>query len=303
MNESIYKYFNVGTILWMSYPTATYGQSVEGYKDSLLKVLKDDYFNAIEITQIKDDGLREEVKQLLGQSHMKICYGAQPRLLSTGLNPNDLDEEGRLKAEKTLREGIDEAEYLGAKGIAFLAGKWQEETKEQAYEQLLKTTVHICKYAESKGMYVNLEVFDYDVDKAALIGPAPLAARFAADVRCQCSNFGLLVDLSHFPTTYETSKFVIQTLRPYIKHLHFGNAVMQKGCDGYGDLHPRLGYPNSANDVPQLLDYLKVLQQEGFFREDDPLVLSMEVSPRPGENPDIILANTKRALNRAWALL
>lgn len=303
MNESIYKYFNVGTILWMSYPPATYGQSVEGYKDSLLKVLKDDYFNAIEITQIKDDGLREEVKQLLGQSHMKICYGAQPRLLSTGLNPNDLDEEGRLKAEKTLREGIDEAEYLGAKGIAFLAGKWQEETKEQAYEQLLKTTVHICKYAESKGMYVNLEVFDYDVDKAALIGPAPLAARFAADVRCQCSNFGLLVDLSHFPTTYETSKFVIQTLRPYIKHLHFGNAVMQKGCDGYGDLHPRLGYPNSANDVPQLLDYLKVLQQEGFFREDDPLVLSMEVSPRPGENPDIVLANTKRALNRAWALL
>ena len=303
MNESIYKYFNVGTILWMSYPPATYGQSVGGYKDSLLKVLKDDYFNAIEITQIKDDGLREEVKQLLGQSHMKICYGAQPRLLSTGLNPNDLDEEGRLKAEKTLREGIDEAEYLGAKGIAFLYGKWQDETKEQAYEQLLKTTVHICKYAESKGMDVNLEVFDYDVDKAALIGPAPLAARFAADVRCQCSNFGLLVDLSHFPTTYETSKFVIQTLRPYIKHLHFGNAVMQKGCDGYGDLHPRLGYPNSANDVPQLLDYLKVLQQEGFFREDDPLVLSMEVSPRAGENPDIVLANTKRALNRAWALL
>ena len=303
MNESIYKYFNVGTILWMSYPPATYGQSVEGYKDSLLKVLKDDYFNAIEITQIKDDGLREEVKQLLDQSHMKVCYGAQPRLLSTGFNPDDLDEEGRLKAEKTLLEGIDEAEYLGAKGIAFLAGKWQEETKEQAYQQLLKTTVHICKYAESKGMYVNLEVFDYDVDKAALIGPAPLAARFAADVRCQCSNFGLLVDLSHFPTTYETSKFVTQTLRPYIKHLHFGNAVMKKGCDGYGDLHPRLGYPNSANDVPQLLDYLKVLQQEGFFREDDPLVLSMEVSPRPGENPDVVLANTKRALNRAWALL
>ena len=52
-----------------------------------------------------------------------------------------------------------------------------------------------------------------------------------------------------------------------------------------------------------VMDYLKVLQQEGFFREDDPLVLSMEVSPRPGENPDIVLANTKRALNRAWALL
>ena len=117
--------------------------------------------------------MREKVKRLLAQSHMKICYGAQPRLLSTGLNPNALEEEERLKAEKTLLEGIDEASYLGAKGIAFLAGKWQEETKEDAYAQLLKTTFRLCDYAKSRGMYVNLEVFDYDCDKAALIGPAP----------------------------------------------------------------------------------------------------------------------------------
>ena len=35
-------------------------------------------------------------------------------------------------AEATLIEAVDEAEYLGAKGIAFLAGKWEEETKDQA---------------------------------------------------------------------------------------------------------------------------------------------------------------------------
>ena len=72
-----------------------------------------------------------------------------------------------------------------------------------------------------------LEVFDFDMDKAALIGPAPYAAQFAADMRTTHNNFGLLVDLSHFPTTYETSKFVIQTLRPYITHLHIGNAVVK----------------------------------------------------------------------------
>lgn len=303
MKESIYKYFQVGTILWMSYPPAMYGGTFGGYEDSLLKVLRDDYFNCIELTQIKDDGLRERVKKLLAQSHMKVCYGAQPRLLGSGLNPNDIDEEKRLLAEKTLLEGVDEAHYLGAKGIAFLAGKWQEETKDLAYAQLLKTTVNVCRYAQTKGMYVNLEVFDYDVDKAVLIGPAPLAARFAADVRCSCSNFGLLVDLSHFPTTYENSRFVVQTLRPYIAHLHIGNAVMKKGCDAYGDLHPRFGYPESANDTEQLLDFFRVLKEEGFLRAEDPLVLSLEVSPRPDEDADIVLANTKRVINRAWALL
>ena len=287
----------------MSYPPAMYSLSGEGYEESLLKILRDDFFSCIELTQITDDTLREKVKKLLAQSHMKICYGAQPRLLSTGLNPNALEEEERLKAEKTLLEGIDEAAYLGAKGIAFLAGKWQEETKEEAYGQLLKTTLRLCDYANSKGMYVNLEVFDYDCDKAALIGPAPLAARFAADVRTKCPNFGLLVDLSHFPTTYETSRFVIQTLRPYITHLHIGNAVMKEGCDAYGDKHPRFGYPGSANDTSQLLNFFRVLREEGFFRKEEPLALSMEVSPRPDEDADIILANTKRVIRRAWALL
>ena len=82
-------------------------------------------------------------------------------------------------------------------------------------------------------MVVELEVFDFDMDKATLIGPAPYAAKFAADMRTTNNNFGLLVDLSHIPTTYESPKFVIQTLRPYITHLHFGNAVVKKGCIAY----------------------------------------------------------------------
>lgn len=298
MKDSIHKYFQVGLIQWMSHPPAQYE-----LLDSLKKIACDDFFDAVEVTQIKDDTTREQAKKLLEQSHLKVCYGAQPRLLGPKLNPNDIDEAGRKAAEATLLEAVDEAEYLGAKGIAFLAGKWQEESKDRAYSQLLKTTRNVCAYAATKGMIVELEVFDFDMDKAALIGPAPYAAKFAADMRTTCNNFGLMVDLSHFPTTYETSKFVIQTLRPYITHLHMGNAVVKEGCTGYGDLHPRFGYPNSANDTPQLLDYLTVLKEEGFFCKDHPLVLSLEVLPQPGEDGDIILANTKRVINRAWALL
>ncbi len=294
MKDSIHKYFQVGTIQWMSYPN-------RDPMDSLKAIARDDFFDAIEV---KGYGARnEEARKLLDQSHLKVCYGAQPRLLGPKLNPNAIDEAERLKAEATLLEAVDEAEYLGARGIAFLAGKWEKATQEQAYQQLLKTTRAVCGYAAAKGMSVELEVFDFDMDKAALIGPAPYAARFAADMRTTHHNFGLLVDLSHFPTTYETSRFVVRTLRPYITHFHFGNAVVKPGCDGYGDLHPRFGYPESANDTPELLDYLRVLKEEGFFNAEEPYVLSMEVTLRPGEGEDIVLANTKRVLNRAWALL
>lgn len=298
MKDPIQKYFQVGTIQWMSHPPKSYE-----LLDSIKTIATDEFFTAVEVTKVADDETRAKVKKMLEQSHMKVCYGAQPRLLGPGLNPNDIDEEGRKKAEATLIEAVDEAEYLGAKGIAFLAGKWQEETKDLAYAQLLKTTRNVCTYAAGKGMMVELEVFDFDMDKAALIGPAPYAARFAADMRTTHSNFGLMVDLSHFPTTYETSKFVIQTLRPYITHLHIGNAVVKEGCEAYGDKHPRFGFPNSANDVEQLVDFFTVLKEEGFFNAKDPYVMSMEVSPWGDEDGDIILANTKRVINRAWALV
>ena len=298
MKDSIHKYFQIGTIQWMTHPPAQVD-----LLDSLKRIACDDFFDAIEITQIADDNLRAQAKHILEQSHLKVCYGAQPRLLGPKLNPNDIDEAGRQAAEATLMAAVDEAEYMGAGGIAFLSGKWEAETKSKAYQQLIKTTAAVCQYAEAKGMMVELEVFDFDMDKASLIGPAPYAAKFAADMRCLCNNFGLLVDLSHFPTTYETSKFVIQTLRPYITHLHLGNAVVKPGYDGYGDLHPRFGYPHSANDTPELLDYFAVLKAEGFFNAQNPYVLSLEVTPRPGEDAEIILANTKRVINRAWALL
>lgn len=298
MRESIHKYFDVGAIQWMSYPPAG-----TGVIEAIKRIACDDFFDAIEICQFNDDAKRAEAKKVLECSHMRIGYGAQTRILGGGLNPNDIDEAGREKAERTLIEAVDEAEYLGAGGIAFLAGKWDEATKAEAYAQLLKTSLNVCEYAGKKGMMVELEVFDFDMDKAALIGPAPLAARFAADMRTRVSNFGLIVDLSHFPTTYETSQFVIRMLRPYITHFHIGNAVVQAGKDAYGDQHPRFGFPFAANDTAELLDFFRVLKREGFLDAGKPYILSFEVKPWADEDPDVVLAGTKRVINRAWALL
>lgn len=296
MKDSIHKYFQVGTIQWMSHPSYD-------VLDSIHRIACDDFFDALEVCKFADDETRTKARDMMAEAHLRVCYGAQPRLLGPKLNPNDLNEEGRQAAEKTLLEAVDEAEFLGAKGIAFLAGKWEPETRDQAFSQLLKTTGNVCAYAAQKGMMVELEVFDYDMDKAALIGPAPYAAKFAAEMRMKYNNFGLLIDLSHFPTTYETSQFVVRTLRPYITHFHIGNAVVKPGCEAYGDQHPRFGFPNGANDTAELLDFFRVLKEEGFFCADNPYVLSFEVKPWKDEDPEIIVANTKRVINRAWALL
>jgi len=287
----------------MAYPSTLRGEDPNGL-EVIKKVARDDYFDAIEITWTKDAALRAEIKKLLEVSHLTVCYGAQPRLLTTGMNANHLDEAERKKAEATLIEAIDEAEFMGAKGIAFLSGKWAKETREQSYAQLLKTTRNLCDYAKAKGMNIVLEVFDFDIAKASIIGPAPLAARFAADMRTSHNNFGLMIDLSHIPMTYETPEFVVRTLKPYIVHFHVGNTVCRDPkAEGYGDEHQRFGFPNSSNDTAQVLEYLRVLKNEGFFNAENPYVFSFEVKPFKDEDPDTVVANAKRVLNRAWALL
>lgn len=301
MKDPIQKYFRVGLVSGMAYAPA---MKEMGWAGIARAIARDDYFDVIEVNPLPDDESRQAVRAIADMGHMCLCQNAHGRLLGTGLNPNDPDEEGRKKAEATLIQGVDEAASLGISAMGMLAGHWTPETRELCFQQLKKTVVNVCKYAQTKGLRIELEVFDHDIAKKALLGPAPLAARFAAEVRSEVNNFGLMVDLSHFPMTYETPDQVIPVVRPYITHFHIGNTVIcSPDAVAYGDEHPRFGFPNGENDVPQVLAFLRELKKNGFFDAQNPCILTFEIKPWAGEDVDIVIANAKRTLNRAWALL
>ena len=303
MTESFYKYMKVGLIHFMAYPSTMRGEGP--ILETIRKIAVDEYFSAIEITTIKDPEVRAKVKQMLEISHMRIAYGGQPRLLTTGMNINDLDEEGRQKAIANMKEGIDEAYEMGASGFAFLSGKYLEERKEEAYQALVRSTKELCAYAANKGaMKIALEVFDYDIAKKSLIGPAALALRFAKEIRAEHDNFGLMVDLSHIPMIHETIEESLLPVKDYIIHAHMGNCVIKSPeLPAYGDEHPRFGFPNGENDVEQVVEYLRFLLKIGFLNEQNPPIVSFEVKPFGDEDPDIVVAGAKRTLNEAWAKL
>ncbi len=303
MNESIYKYMKVGLIHFMAYPSVVKGEGP--VLETIKEIARDSYFNAIEITWIKDQAVRAQVRDYLAQSGMTVAYGAQPRLLTTSLNINSIDGTDRKKAVSMLIEGIDEAYELGAKSLAFLSGRYEEGNKEKAFAALVESTKELCAYAKSKGgMKIALEVFDYDIDKKSLIGPAKLALKYAEAVKADYSNFGLLVDLSHLPLLRESAEEAILPLKDHIIHAHIGNAVVAGASfEAYGDAHPRFGFPNSANGVPELVVFLKTLMKAGYFNTENPPILSFEVKPWKDEDPEIVIANAKRTLNEAWAKL
>lgn len=301
MNESLYKYMKVGLVHFMAYPSTIKGEGP--VFETIKKVILDDYFSAIEITTIKDPAEREAVKAMLETSHMTVAYGAQPRLLTGGLNINSLNEEARLVALDNLKQGIDEAYEIGASSFAFLSGNYLESSKEESYRALISSTREVCTYAAKRGnMKIALEVFDYDVDKKSLIGPVDLALRYAREMRAEYPNFGLMVDLSHIPLIHETIEESLLPVKDYIVHAHIGNCVVKSpDLPAYGDVHPRFGFPNSENDVEQVVDYLRVLLNIGFLNTTKPPVVSFEIKPFGNEDPDIVIANAKRTLNEAWA--
>jgi len=303
MIESIHKYAKIGLIHFMAYPSTIKGEGP--IEETIRKIAVDDYFNAIEVTWIKDRETRTRVKKMLDSSYLTVAYGAQPRLLTTGQNINDLNEAKRQTAVSNIKEGIDEAYEIGAVGLGFLSGKYTENKKEEAYQALLKSTKEICAYAKSKGsLKIAHEVFDFDIDKCALVGPVDLAKRYAEEICAEFDNFGLMVDLSHLPILHESARQSLIPVKDYIIHAHMGNCMMKdKNDPAYGDAHPRFGYPGGENDVEELVEYLKVLMEIGYLDSNNRRILSFEVKPVGNEDPDIVVANAKRVLNIAWALL
>ncbi len=299
--KSLRNYMKIGIIHSMAFPSSF--KDKESLMASFKKNALDDYFDVIEIGQIKDLSSRDQIKQILEVSKLIPAYGGHSRLLSRGLNINDLNEEDRVKAVEELKKGIDEAYYMGAVDFSFLSGHYIEEKKEEALEALVKSTSELCSYAAEKGdMPVLLEVFDYDIDKKSILGPVDLVKRYSEQVSMKHKNFGIMVDLSHLPQLKETSRQALLPIKEYVRHVHIGNAVVKDtSMEAYGDLHPRFGFPNSENDVKELVEFLKVLLEIGYLNKEKPPIVSFEVKPRPYEDELLILAGSKRVLNEAWA--
>jgi len=297
------KYMKVGIVHFMVFPATMRGEGP--ILDTVRQIAADDYFDAIEITCIKDGQTRQAVKKVIDTAGLVTGYGAQPRLLTAGLNINDLDEDGRQKALTLLKDGIDEACAMGCSGFAFLSGKYAEESKAASYAALVSSIDELCSYTRLRGdMPVLLEIFDYDIDKKSLIGPTSLARKLAEEICSRHDNFGLMVDLSHIPMYHETIREAVEPIRPYIRHIHIGNTVIcDVGAEGYGDLHPRFGFPRSENGVPEITAFLQCLLDVGILNTENPPIVSFEVKPWGDEESSLVISNAKRALNRAWSLV
>jgi sugar phosphate isomerase/epimerase len=300
MNEPLARYVRLGLLHFMAYPVGTGEGPI---LDTLERVLRDADFEVIEVAWMRDAGIRTEARSLLAASGVEVKYAAHPRLLQGRLDLNALDARERARAVREMHAAIDEALELGAREVSFLSGRFPGVAHErEAVEALLHSIEELAGRARDDGVALALEVFDRDIDKRCLVGPAALAREVAERVRETHPSFGLIVDLSHTPLLDETPLQALEPVRDHLVHAHIGNCVLEEGHVAYGDTHPRLGYPGGVNGSAELAEFLAALFDIGYLDVAGAhrASISFEVKPVGDEAPDLVVAASKRVLADAW---
>ncbi len=301
MESSWNAYFRLGVVHAMAFPQVAGNEGA--WAETVEQIARDTSFEAIEIAPIADEDQRRQVRDLCRLARLSVGFAAQPAILGGNLDLNALDEPTRRQAVERLFPLLDQAAFMGAESFAVLSGKDPgEERRSQAVEALAASLGELCAYAaQIRGPLVIAEVFDCDIDKCCLLGPAPLARQVAQKVRADHDNFGLLVDLSHLPLLCETPAQALEPVKEYLAAVHLGNAVLDPDLPAYGDYHPPFGSPGSANDAEQMTDFLQTLLAIGFLGGGSRPMVSFEVKPMEGQDPLAVLAGAKRVLQQAWA--
>jgi sugar phosphate isomerase/epimerase len=273
--------------------------------ETVRKIADDPFFTGIEITWIKDPEVRRQVKSLLEVAGVAVSFGAQPTLLMQKLDLNSADPEMRARAVAQLKEDIELAADMEITRLATLSGSDPGDAgRPAAIDRLADSLLQVCEFGKRHGVGITLETFDRTVEKRALIGPADESAAFSARMRRAYPDFGLMYDLSHQPLLEESILPALQAIKDHLVHAHVGNCVKVPGRPGYGDQHPRFGFPGGENGVEELTAFLRGLFEIGYLKRtpdgSKPWV-GIEVKPMPGETSDMVLAGTKRAWIEAWA--
>jgi len=303
MDKQWSNYCTMSIVHFMAYPETIRGEGP--ILETVTRIAEDPFFGAIEVGWIKDPAVRKQVKRIVDTAHIQVGHGAQSALLLQKLNLNSLDDAERMKAVKQLQSSVDEAAEMGAQRVAFLSGVDPGDAERpRALEVLANSVKQVAGYARDKGIALTLETFDRTIDKKCLIGPSPVAAEFCKTIREDHPDFGLMYDLSHMPLLYETPDAALTVLKEHLVHIHVGNSVLRPETPGYGDQHPRFGWPGGVNDTPQVTEFIRGLFRAGYLKEHSPTRpwIGFEVKPQSAEEPpSLVIASAKRVWQEAWS--
>jgi sugar phosphate isomerase/epimerase len=300
MKDPWQAYLQLGIVHFMAFPECLAGDGPQ--LDTLRLICHDPFFDAVDVGPMNDPAQRRACAALLRDCQMTVTFACQPLQLRLGLDLNAADRAQRRRATEAVLGCLDQAVELGATRLALLSGRNVPAAEQPAaLDTLVGELVTICRAARDRArLPVVLEVFDYDVDRRALVGSCATAAAVAREVRREFPDFGLLHDLSHIYLCHEEPARHLPLIREHLVAVHLGNSVSDPAHPLHGDSHPLFGVAGGDSGVAQVREFLRVLFDIGYLRPGRRPVCGFEIKTPAGLPPETMLANVKRTWQQAW---
>ncbi|MEK4487342.1 TIM barrel protein [Psychrobacillus sp. FSL H8-0484] len=277
---------------------------------SLITILEDPFFTAVEVSYIADKEAREMAKKYLDYSCVETIFNGGDAFRELKINLSSLDPDIRKQSILQCQMLVDHCYEMGAKIMHIVTGKFEgEESKHQNINAFIDSTMKLCKYAKDKAdtyeLSISLEIGDRHVDRKYLLGPTHEAVNVARIIQSEYNNFGLLLDQSHLPIMGEDPNKSLWLAKDYLTHIHIGNSyIKNKEVSYFGDKHIPFGVKDSEVGVVELTKFITTLHDIDFFKSPKPTrkpVITFEVGCLDNESPKLVIANLKRTFFEAWA--
>ena len=277
--------------------------------NTLQPILEDDFFQAVELTRIKDPIDKNRVKKLIEKTGKAIVFSGVTPIFREGLNLSDLSEDKRKDAVQRMFPLLDEAYELNARVFLMASGSDPgPEKREKAKEQLKQSIMDFQEYGEKRNEHtstmISMEVFDREVEIKYLFGPTREASQFARMVRSLGIEFGLTLDQGHLYLLNEPPSYSLHEAKGVAFHFHLGNCVVKDPKNpAFGAKHPAFGFSGGEVGFHEISLFLSILKENGYFDYRTSLekpIVSMEVRPIIGEDPVQIIQQSKDEFLKAW---
>jgi sugar phosphate isomerase/epimerase len=295
----------IGLVHFMAYPAVSAGRGP--IIESLGEICRDNYFQLIEVSQIRRDSVREEARQMVRDAGKQVMFGAQPVFVRRRIDPSLSDPAERIETLDYVKEILEEAmEWQPSAFIVPSGPDPGEDGRENSLRRLLSSLKELCEASRTRGgPPILLETFDRQIyAKNRLVGPTQEAVEVAKAISAYFNSFGLVLDLAHLALLMEDPAESVKLAADYIKHVHIGNTIMRQFYHpAYGDEHPPLGIPEGELGAKELTAFLKALFDVGYLREGSRNTVSFEVKPLKGQTAAQAVDAGKQVLDEAWKML
>lgn len=299
--------FKRGLVIYGSYP------DVLSDPNQLLRRLSqvsiDQTFDLVELPLVDDPVWWPKIGKMVYDAGLDVVASVGPSTVKSRWNLSSTDGEIRKVAVEGLRRAVDYSYAIGARTLVFMSGSDPDPAgRQDAQRALLDSIRTVFEYARTQATHYLLSLFlepaDRGVTHKQLIGPSTEAAVLVAAARDNGLPIGVTLDMSHVAQLGETMEEATARLGGLVSHAHLANAVMRNPSSPvYGDQHPRFGAPGSEYGAPEASRFVEMLFARCFSLTDlypyGKPVISLEVKPAPGDDPDLVLAGAKRVLAKA----